>query len=315
MDAPKQQPFQNRSEDPSTDTRFIQPCDFRAAARLSNESTRALTSLNESFARSLSNSLSAYVRTDVRVRMTGLDQLSARDHVAAIPPFAYIASFPLNSASSTMILSCEANLAFTMIDLLLGGKGIGIEGAQNFSEIEEEIMQDLASLLAQEAVRAWGLSEASPTTGSHLQPHALEELWPSEEKHVLAKFELDIAEMTGKFELAVPASVAGLLIKQSKAGQLKKKSSLRFFPQANLRERILDCDVVVAADLPSMRVTVRDLVALQPGFVLKLHAPVRTPGALTVEGQEIFEAVPVRNGTKKAAQVGRRVQPANWRKE
>jgi flagellar motor switch protein FliM len=209
MDAPKQQPFQNRSEDPSTDTRFIQPCDFRAAARLSNESTRALTSLNESFARSLSNSLSAYVRTDVRVRMTGLDQLSARDHVAAIPPFAYIASFPLNSASSTMILSCEANLAFTMIDLLLGGKGIGIEGAQNFSEIEEEIMQDLASLLAQEAVRAWGLSEASPTTGSHLQPHALEELWPSEEKHVLAKFELDIAEMTGKFELAVPASVAG----------------------------------------------------------------------------------------------------------
>jgi flagellar motor switch protein FliM len=73
--------------------------------------------------------------------------------------------------------------------------------------------------------------------------------------------------------------------------------------------------VVVAADLPSMRVTVRDLVALQPGFVLKLHAPVRTPGALTVEGQEIFEAVPVRNGTKKAAQVGRRVQPANWRKE
>jgi len=73
--------------------------------------------------------------------------------------------------------------------------------------------------------------------------------------------------------------------------------------------------VVVAADLPSMRVSVRDLIALQPGYVLKLRAPVRTPGMLTVGGREIFEAVPVRNGTQKAAQVGRRVQLTSWGKE
>jgi len=49
--------------------------------------------------------------------------------------------------------------------------------------------------------------------------------------------------------------------------------------------------------------------------VLKLRAPVRTPGMLTVGGREIFEAVPVRNGTQKAAQVGRRVQLTSWGKE
>jgi flagellar motor switch protein FliM len=72
---------------------------------------------------------------------------------------------------------------------------------------------------------------------------------------------------------------------------------------------------MVAADLPSMKVSVRDLIALQPGYVLKLRAPVRTPGMLVVAGREMFEAVPVRNGTQKAAQVGRRIQPTGLGKE
>jgi flagellar motor switch protein FliM len=53
-------------------------------------------------------------------------------------------------------------------------------------------------------------------------------------------------------------------------------------------------------------VAVRDLISLQPGCVLKLRAPIRNPGMLTVEGLEIFEAVPVRNRAQKAAQLGRR---------
>ena len=90
---------------------------------------------------------------------------------------------------------------------------------------------------------------------------------------------------------------------------------MKYFPTATIRERILDCDVAVAADLPSMKVSVRDLVGLQPGCVLKLRAPVRTPGMLTVGGREIFEANPVRNGAQKAAQVGRRVQLTGWGKD
>jgi flagellar motor switch protein FliM len=64
-----------------------------------------------------------------------------------------------------------------------------------------------------------------------------------------------------------------------------------------------------------MKVAVRDLIALQPGSVLKLRAPVRTPGVLTAEGMEIFEAMPVRNGSQKAAQLMRRVQPTSWGRE
>jgi flagellar motor switch protein FliM len=60
---------------------------------------------------------------------------------------------------------------------------------------------------------------------------------------------------------------------------------------------------------------VRDLLALVPGSVLKLRAPIRTPGMLSVGGYGIFEAMPVRNGVQKAAQLGRRLSSNHWEKE
>jgi len=42
---------------------------------------------------------------------------------------------------------------------------------------------------------------------------------------------------------------------------------------------------------------------------------VRTPGMLTAGGLGFFEAMPVRNGSQKAAQLGRRTTPLNWEKD
>jgi flagellar motor switch protein FliM len=64
-----------------------------------------------------------------------------------------------------------------------------------------------------------------------------------------------------------------------------------------------------------MRVVVKDLIDLKPGTILKMNAPVRTPGRLTVEDVEIFEALPVRNGARKAAQISVRSQEPVARKE
>jgi flagellar motor switch protein FliM len=119
------------------------------------------------------------------------------------------------------------------------------------------------------------------------------------------KFEIEIADSTGWFQLVIPAPFTNLLLNQVKNGQTTKKVGLRSFPLP-IRTRILDCDVRIAAGLSSMKVAVRDLISLQPGCVLKLRAPIRNPGMLTVEGLEIFEAVPVRNRAQKAAQLGRR---------
>jgi flagellar motor switch protein FliM len=299
----------------AVETQSVQACNFRAAGRLSNESARALTTINETVARNLSGSLGDYVGTEIKVKLLTLDQIPVRDYVATVPEFSYIASFPLSTVSSTLILQFDSDLIYPIIDLLLGGTGLPASGSRELSEIEDEIMQDLMLLIARQAGSAWGMPNSVFSASARIEPAGLQGMFPANEKVSLVKFEMEFAGNAGTFELIFPGSLVNALLKQSKEGQPQKKGALRFFPTASIRERILDCDVTVAADLPNMRVSVRDLIGLQPGCVLKLHAPVRTPGMLTVEGMEIFEAVPVRNGALKAAQVGRRVQPTSWGKE
>jgi flagellar motor switch protein FliM len=216
---------------------------------------------------------------------------------------------------STMILECDLDLVFPIIELLLGGTGTSIPGAREISEIEEEIMQDVASLIARQAEGAWRMPPMSLVANRRIKSALLQQYCPANDKVTIARFEMEIGGATGTFQLLFPTSFIAVLIKQIKEDEPQKKTGLRYFPTASIRERILDCDVMVAAGVPRMKVAVRDLIALQPGCVLKLRAPVRNPGMLSAEGMEIFEAIPVRNGTQKAAQLVRRVQTTGWGKE
>jgi flagellar motor switch protein FliM len=295
--------------------RSVHPCDFRAAGRLSNETARALTALHEEFARQLIGALDAYLGIELVIKLLTLDQLPIKEHTAAIPALSYIVPFSLGTMPGNVIMVFDIGLVFPIIELLLGGTGTSAAGDRELSEIEEEIMQDVVSLIARQAESAWQMPHMSLVANRRIESEDVPEYCPPNDKVTKAKFEIEVAGTVGNFEIVFPSSFVASLIKQSKLDKPQSKSGLRYFPTAGIRERILDCDVVVAAGVPRMKVAVRDLIALQPGCVLKLRAPVRVPGVLTAEGMEMFEAMPVRNGSQKAAQLVRRVQPTGWGRE
>lgn len=300
---------------PPEGQRQIHVCDFRSAGRLSNENARALTAMNETFARRLATALDAYLGTGLELKVKTLDQLPIKEHIASIPPLSYIVPFASSMIPSTMVMEWDIDLVFPIIELLLGGTGFSSQGARDLSEIEEEIMLDVTSLIARQAESAWRMPASSLTPNRRIKASQLNQYCPPNEKVTSVRFEVEIAGATGFFQLVYPGVFVNALIKQMKLEEPQRKGGLRYFPAPSIRERMLDCDVVLEAGVPRVKVAVRDLIALRPGSVLKLRAPVRNPGMLTVEGMEMFEAAPVRNGSQKAAQLGRRVQPAEWGRE
>lgn len=296
----------------SAQGRTVVNCNFRSAGRLSNENVRALTAIHETFVRHLATALDSYLGTGLEVKMVGMEQLPIKEHISAIPPLTYIVPFSLSTVPGTMIVECDIDLVFSMIELLLGGTSAQNRPTRDLSEIEEEIMHDVASLIVTQAESAWHLSSMSLIAGRRIKSSVLHQYCPPNEKVTLVRFEVDINGVVGSFQLIFPTAFLNILIQQIKLDQPQRRGAVRYFPRPSIRERILDCDFEVAAELPGLKVAVRDLVALQPGSVLKLRAPVRTPGMLVAGGHEIFEAVPVRNGSQKAAQLGRRVAVNNW---
>jgi flagellar motor switch protein FliM len=295
--------------------RSIQPCNFRSAGKMPNENARTLNAIHEAFAKQLESTLDSYLGTRLEVKLQGLDQLPIREHIAGIPPLCYIVPFALSTVPGTVIVECDIDVVFPILELLLGGTGTSPDGARDLSEIEDEIMTGVMSLVARQAEHAWHLPNMSLAAKQRINAALVPQYCPATEKVTVVRFTIEIAGISGSFQLVFPSSFASILMNQIRQDRPPKKGGVRFFPMPSIRERILDCDVMVAAGLPCLKVKVRDLIALQPGCVLKLRAPVRTPGMLTVEGQELFEAVPVRNGSQKAAQLGRRAQRPSWEGE
>jgi flagellar motor switch protein FliM len=294
---------QGRDEKP----RSIQNHSFRSAGKLSNENARALTVVHQALARDLAGALDAYLGTRLEVKLQGLDQVPINEHIGSVPPLSYIVPFSDGSLPCSVIVECDIDAVFPIIELLLGGTAGSSNDAREISEIEDDLMQEVISLICRLAEAAWCVPGISLTAGRSIKPSMLHQFCPANERVTLVKFEIDIGGSAGWFQLVLPVSFTNLVINQLKAGQPTRRVGFRPAP-APIRERLLDCNVVVANGLPSTKVAVRDLIALQPGSILKLRAPIRSPGMFSVEGVEVFESLPVRNRAQKAAQLGRRIQ-------
>jgi flagellar motor switch protein FliM len=299
-----------------TKVRSIHSCNFRYAGRLSNENARALTSLHEKFALNVTNSLEVYLGTSIRLKMLSLEQLPLQDYIRAVAPNTYLLPCALNVMESNFLMEMDITLIFPIIDLLLGGAGTtASDEPRELTEIDEEIMESITALIIKEVDRAWRALNLSLTPGRCIKPALVTQIYPANEKLVLLMFEMTVGASTGSFKIVLPTSFVGFLLRHLKAAQSKKISSLRHLPNPSLRERILDCDFNVAVDITQMRVLVKDLIDLKPGVILKMKAPVKNPGRLTVEGVDIFEALPVRIGKLKAAQLSCRSQEPAAKKE
>jgi flagellar motor switch protein FliM len=296
--------------------RSIHSCNFRYAGRLSNENARALTSLHEKFALNVTNSLEVYLGTSIRLKMLSLEQLALQDYISAVAPNTYLLPCALNVMESNLLMEMDIKLIFPIIDLLLGGAGTtASDDLRELTEIDEEIMESITALIIKEVDRSWRALNLSLVPAHCIKPALITQIYPANEKLVLLMFEMSIGATTGSFKIVLPTSFVGFLLRHLKAAQSKKISSLRHLPNPSLRERMLDCDFTVAVDVTQMRVLVKDLVDLKPGMILRLKAPVKNPGRLTVEGVDIFEALPVRNGKMKAAQLSCRSQEPAAKKE
>ena len=281
----------------------VLPCNFRSAGRLSNESARTLTSLHETMARNLTNSLDVYLGTGLEVRLNSLEQLSMDEFKIKCLTGGYLLPCSTRNASSTVLLELDHPLMFTLIDLLLGGAGSKLEITRELTEIDEDIMEGVASLIAQGIERVWQPIGYSIIPGRCVKPNAAHRVFPPSEKVLRIQFDVSVAGMTGCLFVAFPASLASNLVRSIRADVSSVIGGSGFQALPSLGKRMLECKFSVSGELPNLRVSVRHLAEIEEGSVLMLNAPVAGPGKLTLEGKNYFEAHPVRQGNNKAMQL------------
>ncbi len=283
--------------------REIQPCNFRSAGRLSNESARTLTHLHETLARNLVNSLDVYLGTGLEVKLAGLDHLPIEEFRTACLSSGFILPCAVRPSSSTVLIEISNGLMFTITDLLLGGLGSTPVEARELTEIDEEIMQGVGALVADQVERVWKAVGFTLEPGASVKTAQAHRLFPPMEKVLRLRLDVFVADMVGALYLVFPASMGSNLVRNAKTDSLGSKSNVSYFAMSPLQERILECRFELIGELPQLSVPVRDLAAIQVGSLLKFSSPVTVAGKMTLEGCPFYNVALVQQDSNKAVQL------------
>lgn len=281
--------------------RVLTPCNFRASGLLSNESTRQLRSMHETFARTLSHSLDLFLGSPVEVKLVKIDQVGAREFSAAMASGSYLVPFSLLPMQDRVIARFENGLLFPLLDLLLGGPGEPVEQVRELTEIDEELFRSVTELIGAQLERAWRGSTVSVTPLISVKPALTGQLFAMEERVVILQFEIRLATVVSAFALALPVSFSSSLVRSH--GDAGRRNEAHANARLRFRERVLQCDMPLSVDLAELCIPLGEVVRLEVGSVLNLRTPFQTPILLRVSGHPIFEATPVRRGEYKAAQL------------
>lgn len=282
--------------------RNISRCNFRASGLLSNESTRHLRSMHETFARTLSHSLDLFLGSPVEVKLGGIDQIGAREFGAALSAGTYLVPFSLAPMQEKVIAKFENGLLFPLLDLLLGGPGDPVEHTRELTEVDEELFRSVTELIAAQAERVWKVSRIAVAPLASVKTSSLGQFFAIEERVVMLQFEIRLATVTSGFGLALPMSFASALARHGLGDDLRLSRG-DVPAKDGLRDRLLQCGMRLAVELPEISIPLGEIVALKPGNVLDLSTPVHTPIVLRVSGCPIFEVTPARRGDYKSAQL------------
>ena len=282
--------------------RSIVSCNFRSAGRLSNESTRHLRTIHETFARNLTHSLDLFLGSALEVKLAGVDQVDARDFIAAVAGSGYFVPFSITSMQDRVLVRFGASLLFPLLDLLLGGPGDPDDQVRELTEIDEELIRSVTELISTQLERAWKSCQVALIASPSIKSTVLGQILTLEERVTILRFEMTIASVTGALELVLPMAFTNALIRASQTEATQRVTQHRT-PQLRLRDRLLQCTMLTSAELSGLHLSVGDLIGLRPGDVLNLHAPVANPVKLRIADHDLFEIVAVRHNTHKAAQL------------
>jgi flagellar motor switch protein FliM len=279
----------------------VVPYNFSAAGQISTEQLRAISMLNDLFARNLTHNLSAWLRTRLQVNLVSAEQITFNDFLLRIPEISFVASVRLEPLGALSVLQLDLGLAPSMIDLLLGGEGQAGQ-LRELTDIEESIMGSVIEIVCRELTLAWQPVGLSFNFERRQMQTQVARVMPVTEKTLCLSFEVRMQESSGLLNLAFPAVVANTILRRLTGewgGRRRHAAESRARIEYAARQLVFGATL----QLPSVRVEARELEDLNVGKLIRLNLAANASAELRAGGQHLFHAQPVRLGPHRGARV------------
>ncbi|GGF96807.1 flagellar motor switch protein FliM [Paenibacillus aceti] len=255
----------------------IRSYDFKRAVRFSKDHIRSLTRIHENFARYLTTYFSAQLRTFVQINVVQVEQLPYDEFIRSIPKMTILNIFEAEPLEGRMVLEVHPNVAFAMLDRLLGGMGVAPSKIGSLTEIETIIMERIFSRAFDSLQEAWKtVIDIQPRMeGLETNPQFMQIVSPNE-TIALISLSTKIGDTSGMINLCIPHVVIEPIMPKLSVHHWfvsQKKSRVPEEVDA-LRNRVSKANLPIIAELGESNITVREFLELSVGDVISLNKSV-----------------------------------------
>jgi flagellar motor switch protein FliM len=292
--------------------RKIKPFDFRFNKRtdkFSNNQLQTLRTLHDNFTRLLNNALSLYLRTRVEATIVSIEQINYGDFVASIGVPSILSIYSMDPLPGSGIVQLDLNLAFSILDRLLGGPGWFPAKLRDLTDIERTLMQRFMARVLNSYRESWNylLTLSLKIEALDSNPQFIPRIIPLDQIVAYVTCELKIGDKTGTMNFCLP-----YLVMQSIGPQL---SDFQWSPSvvsgrgmteddiAQLVRNVERAEVEFEVELGRTIVSLRDLIALQVGDIVLFDKLTSLPLIARVNHLEKFKVYAGTNRDKLTVQV------------
>jgi flagellar motor switch protein FliM len=275
--------------------------EFRVSSKLQGVPGALVRLANETLAKELSITLSAFLRTSVTATHTSGGEISFGEFPTADSRACFGLAL-VRPDDRKVILVVEYSVLLPLVGIALGAKA-GSFGAvdRKPTEIELQVVGLLCRMILADAYRCWATLMKTPleTVSLEFDP-APSRILPPTDPVFAARFDLTVEDQAGQLTFLAPPDLFATVVAEEEPAPEKPETSVSV--EATL-ELLLGGQVAVQVWLDGSEMRLGDLLRLQEGQVVRLDHPVERMAVCTLNGVSSFSGQIVSTGQRRAFQV------------
>lgn len=286
--------------------------DFRRPSRLSKNQLRSFQTAHESFAETFGYYLVSKLQTVVSISVTSVDQLFYSEFILSVSTPSCLYVFDIEGTDGNGIMEISPQLAFSLVERLLGGGADGPKKSRAITSIEQAVILGIIQRAFEDLSSAWRSLGDLAFSYSRLETEAdFVQIAPGSEIVLVVSFDVNIGSNSYLLNLCFPTfaleDVLANLNRRQLTAALKAPEKKARENEGILQRQIATTYLPVIAELGSSAVSIRELMELKIGDVLKLNTKIDQEIQLLIAGKRKLAVRPGTVDNKKAVRVIRKL--------
>lgn len=284
----------------------IKDYDFKRPQKFSKDVIRAIEVIHDNYARIVSNYLTAQLRSNVKVKIENVEQITYEEFIHSIPSTTVLNLFRMPPLDGQIILETNEEFVLRIYDVLAGGSGDKKPKFKELTDIEKNIIKHVNQEMISKLKLAWeDVMQVETILDSIETNPALNQILAPNEPVALITFSVDMFDTSLLINICIPhlsiEKVLDKLVIKNWFSTVDNEQGEEVKDKIN--KVIKNVDVGMKAVLGETKISVNDFLNLFTGDIITLDRSCDSTVDIYVEDELLFKAKPGLKGKNKAVQI------------